>query len=62
MVRWNIYNEVIKALDRETITKCAERNGELPFGYVIDYLKDMYRLSKPDAWWTAVEICNHFGF
>lgn len=61
MINQKIYNECTRALSRDVIQQCAERNGEKPFGYVLDYLKDMYFLPKPDGWDTAKAICDYFS-
>lgn len=57
----SIYNEVTNALTRENIVECARRNNEMPFGYVIDYLKDMYMIPKTKGYEIARKICEHFG-
>ena len=41
-----IYTECITALNRETIIRCAERDEETPFGFLLSYLKDMHFLPK----------------
>lgn len=56
-----IYNEVVKVLTKDIIIDCARRNNENPFGYVIDYLKDMYMIPKTQGWDIAKRICEHFG-
>lgn len=56
-----IYNECILALDKDTIIKCAERNDETPFGYLLSYLKDMYFLPKYYGWGVAEKIIKHFN-
>ena len=62
MVHQNIFNEVTGALTKEKIAECALRNQEYPFGFVIDYLKDVYLLPKSEGWDTAMAICKFFGF
>lgn len=62
MVHRKIYNECIKNLNAMYISIQAKKNGEYPFGYVIDYLKDVYGLSKIEGWETAKEICKYFRF
>jgi len=62
MVHENIVKEVTTALTKRQIADNARRNQEFPFGYVIDYLKDMYLLPKTEGWDTAMAICKHFGF
>jgi hypothetical protein len=56
-----IFNEVTCALSAEIIAANAKRNNEMPFGYVIDYLKDMYMIPKTQGWDIAKKICQHFG-
>lgn len=57
----DIFREMTASLSASRIHECAARNGERLFGYIIDYIKDMYGLSKPEAWDTATEICKHFN-
>ena len=56
-----IYTECITALDRETIIKCAERDEETPFGFLLSYLKDMYFLPKYYGYGVAERILKHFN-
>lgn len=56
-----IYDKVCCVLTRENILFNAKRNNENPFGYVIDYIKDMYGICKSEAWDTAKAICKHFN-
>ena len=56
-----IYTECITALDRETIIKCAERDEETPFGFLLSYLKDMYFLPKVCGYGVAERILEHFN-
>lgn len=56
----DVFNELTQKLSAESILKNARRNQENPFGYVIDYIKDMYNLSKTEGWDTAAEICRYF--
>lgn len=57
----SVYNEVVQTLSKQTIVDNARRNNENPFGYVIDYLKDMYMIPKMQGWDIAKRICVHFG-
>lgn len=59
--REEITGRLKSELSAEQITRRAAANGERPFGYVIDYIKDMYGLSKEKAWDIAKDICVHFG-
>lgn len=61
MVDEIIYDELCCTLTREQIIDNSQTNGETPFGYVLDYIKDMYNVSKMEGWDTAIEICNYFG-
>ena len=56
-----IYTECITALDRETIIRCAERDEETPFGFLLSYLKDMYFLPKYYGYGVAERILKHFS-
>ena len=60
MIIQEIFEELTQKLSAESILKNARRNQENPFGYVIDYIKDMYNLSKTEGWDTAKEICRYF--
>lgn len=51
----------ITCLSKEDILRRAARNEEKPFGYVIDYLKDVYSLPKMIGWDIAEKILEHFG-
>ena len=50
----------ITCLSKEDILRRARRNEEKPFGYVIDYLKDVYFLPKMIGWDIAEKILEHF--
>lgn len=56
----SIFDELKTKLHSEQIRQCAARNGERPFGYVLDYIKDMYGLTKSEAWDTAQAVCRFF--
>lgn len=61
MVDEIIYDEVCCVLTRERILRNAKRNGELPFGFVIDYIKDIYGICKSEGWETAKAVCKYFN-
>ena len=50
----------ITCLSKENILRNAKRNEEKPFGYVIDYLKDVYNLPKMIGWDIAEKILKYF--
>ena len=58
------YNEVaadfIRFHSRMRIIEKAKNNGEKPFGYIIDYLKN-YGLCKTESWETAEAICRYYN-
>ena len=56
-----IYTEGITTFNRESIIKCAERDGETPFGFLLPYLKDMYFLPKVCGYGIAERILKHFN-
>lgn len=56
-----IYTECITALNRETIIRCAERDEETPFGFLLSYLKDMYFLPKVCGYGVAERILKYFN-
>ena len=62
MVHKNIVYEFTSAFSKEKVQELADRNGEYPFGFIIDYIKDMYQLSKPEGWDTAMAICEYYAF
>lgn len=59
-IRKDILNSFKRKFTAEQIRTCARNNNEKPFGYVIDYIKDMYGLSKIEAWDTAQAVCRFF--
>lgn len=61
MIINEIYSECIKELNANNILFCSRKNEEKPFGYVIDYIKDMYNISKTESWDTAKAICQYFN-
>lgn len=62
MVDEIIYDELCCTLmTREQIIYNSQKNGETPFGYVLDYIKDMYNVSKTEGWDTAKKVCEYFG-
>ena len=56
-----IYTECVTALNRETVIRCAERDEETPFGFLLSYLKDMYFLPKVCGYGVAERILEHFN-
>lgn len=56
-----IYTECITAFNRESIIKCAERDEETPFGFLLSYLKDIYFLPKVYRYGVAERILKHFN-
>lgn len=48
-------------LNKEHIIAEAKKNGERPFGYVIDFIKDEFNISKTQAWYTAEKVIIYFG-
>ena len=50
----------IRNMDKDDILRCAKRNNEKPFGYVIDYLKDVYFLPKLIGCDIAYKILEYF--
>ena len=57
-----VYRDLVRSLNPQSVLKAASRNGETPFGYVIDHIKDMYGYTKAEAWLTAEAVCKHFNF
>jgi hypothetical protein len=55
-----LFNAITR-LSKEDILRRAKRNEEKPFGYVIDYLKDVYNLPKMICCDIAVKILEYFG-
>ena len=52
-----IYTECVTALN----IRCAERDEETPFGFLLSYLKDMYFLPKVCGYGVAERILKHFN-
>ena len=59
-VNKGILRDFKKTHSAQSIRQCAARNGEKPFGYVLDYIKDMYGLTKSEGWDTAQAVCRFF--
>lgn len=55
-----IFYNCLLHLDRECIIRNAKSNNETPFGYVIDYLKDVYSLPKMIGCDIAEKILKQF--
>ena len=55
-----IFFNAIRNMDKEDILRSAKRNNEKPFGYVIDYLKDVYFLPKLIGCDIADNILEYF--
>jgi len=60
-IRQDIVQEVTSRFTKAQILDNARRNEEYPFGFVIDYIKDMYSLPKTEGWDTAMAICEQYG-
>jgi hypothetical protein len=56
-----IYREMVATMSEESIRAAAAREGDKPFGYVLEYIRDNYGLSKIEGWDTAEAICKHFN-
>ena len=53
--------DAINQLNKRYIIDQARQNNEKPFGFVIDYLKDVYSLPKSKGWDIAKQILDYFG-
>lgn len=62
MINKDIFIHCSTKLTAERIAECAKKNGENPFGYVIDYIKDVFGTPKTEGWDTAVAVCKFFNF
>lgn len=56
-----LFQVLIGRLNRYDILEGARQNQERPFGFVIDYIKDMYGVSKVDGWDTAMQLLAYYG-
>ena len=56
-----LFQALINKLNRYTILESARKNEERPFGFVIDYIKDVYGISKTEGWDTAMQVLAYFG-
>ena len=55
-----IFYDAICALSKPIIIRMATKNNETYFGYVMDYLKDNYNISKIRGYNISVRILNYF--
>ena len=55
-----LFNTITR-LSKEDILRGAKSNDEKPFGYIIDYLKDVYHLPKMIGYDIADKILEYFG-
>ena len=60
MVIKEIYTELTEKLSPVIINKNIERDGDTPFGYILCCIRDMYGITKKEAWDTADAICAYF--
>lgn len=60
MDKSKILYECVRKLDAEKIKERASQDGEKPLGYVLGFLRDNYRLPKPDGWNVAEAILAYF--
>ena len=57
----HVFQVIIKKLCRIYILDKAKENKEKPFGFVIDYIKDMYGIPKIKGWNTAEQVLRYFN-
>ena len=53
--------DAISRLNKRYIIDKARQNNEKPFGFVLDYLKDVYSLPKSKGWDVAKQILDYYG-
>ena len=56
-----LFQVLIGRLNRYDILESSRQNQERPFGFVIDYIKDVYGVSKVDGWDTAMQLLAYYG-
>lgn len=52
----DIVSYCIQNLTKDEIIKNAKKNGEHPFGFIIDYIKDIFHVSKIEAFPIAQKV------
>lgn len=55
-----IFYDAVCALSKPIIISMATKNNETYFGYVMDYLKDNYNITKIKGYNVSVRILNYF--
>ena len=56
-----IFNEIISQLSKDTIINGAMKDNEMPMGFLLTYIKDMYNIPKPQGWKIAEAVLRYFG-
>ena len=57
-----IWEELNQHLTRETIIRVSDENKEKPFGYIFDYIKDVYPfVNRVERTELAVALCVKWG-
>lgn len=56
-----IFNEIISQLSKDAIINGAMKDNEMPMGFLLTYIKDMYNISKPQGWKIAEAVLRYFG-
>lgn len=56
-----IFNEIIGQLSKDTIINGAMKDNEMPMGFLLTYIKDMYNIPKPQGWKIAEAVLRYFG-
>ena len=55
------FYDAISRLNKRYIIDKALQKDEKPFGFVLDYLKDVYSLPKSKGWDVAKQILDYYG-
>ena len=61
LLNTSLFQVIIKKLCRIYILDKAKENKEKPFGFAIDYIKDMYGIPKIKGWNTAEQVLRYFN-
>lgn len=56
-----LVNKVIRQFKNLNISRLAEKEGDTPMGFMLEFLRDNYHLPKHLAWYDAKAILAHYG-
>lgn len=64
MVNKEIYKELTTNFSKEYILEQCAREGDTPFGFILEVIRDNFNLPKinNECWDTAEAVTDFFGF